>query len=204
MAAAAAPATMDAYLQITLRITNANMREKIVAEGYTSLDVLAKKDKDWVRDLRVSIKRSSTGNAASREVTLAMRNTLSWHCFGPSLGILPNARSHMLTLHSTPLQRSLTGTMHRKQSFLQTLSQHFQPPSTGGIGFSPSRATWLPRRARLEYHFLMLCLPQESLTLLSQILALECRALMRTWHNEAGMMESFGLQTTTLFGDYWS
>jgi hypothetical protein len=45
-AAAAAPVTMDAYLQVTLRIANANMREKIMAEGYTSLDVLVKKNKD--------------------------------------------------------------------------------------------------------------------------------------------------------------
>jgi hypothetical protein len=75
-AAAAAPVTMDAYLQVTLRITNANMREKIMGEGYRSLDVLVKKDKDWVRDLRISIKRSSTGNAASREVTLAHKESL--------------------------------------------------------------------------------------------------------------------------------
>jgi hypothetical protein len=52
------------------------MREKITAEGYTSLDVLVKKDKDWVRDLRISIKRSSTGNAASREVTLVHEESL--------------------------------------------------------------------------------------------------------------------------------
>jgi hypothetical protein len=76
MAAAAAPVTMDAYLQVTLRITNANMREKIIAEGYKSLDVLVKKDKDWVRDLRISIKRSSTGNATSREVTLNHEESL--------------------------------------------------------------------------------------------------------------------------------
>jgi signal transduction protein with GAF and PtsI domain len=91
-AAAAAPATMDAYLQVTLRIENANMRERIMAEGYTSLDVLVKKDKDWVRELRISIKKSSTGNAASREVTLAHEERL---VMGPSLGILPNARSHI-------------------------------------------------------------------------------------------------------------
>jgi hypothetical protein len=76
MAATAAPVTMDAYLQVTLRINNANIREKIMAEGYTSLDALVKKDKDWVRDLRISIKRSSTGNAASREVTLAHEESL--------------------------------------------------------------------------------------------------------------------------------
>jgi hypothetical protein len=34
-AAAAAPVTMDAYLQVTLSITSANMREKIMAEGYS-------------------------------------------------------------------------------------------------------------------------------------------------------------------------
>jgi hypothetical protein len=76
MAAAAAPVTMDAYLQVTLRITNANMREKIMAEGYSSLDVLVKKDEDWVRELRISIKKSSTGNAASRDVTLAHEERL--------------------------------------------------------------------------------------------------------------------------------
>jgi hypothetical protein len=70
MAAAAAPATMDAYLEVTLGIGNVNIRTKITAEGYRSLDVLVKKDKAWVKALRLAIKRSSTGNAASREVTL--------------------------------------------------------------------------------------------------------------------------------------
>jgi hypothetical protein len=76
MAAAAVPVTMNAYLQVTLRITNNNMREKIIAEGYESMDVLVKKDKDWVKNLRLAIKWSSTGNAASREVTLKHEESL--------------------------------------------------------------------------------------------------------------------------------
>jgi hypothetical protein len=76
MAAAAVPVTMDAYLQVTLRITNNSMREKIIAEGYENLDVLIKKDKSWVKNLRLAIKRGSTGNATSREVTLKHEESL--------------------------------------------------------------------------------------------------------------------------------
>jgi hypothetical protein len=70
MAAAAAPVTMDAYLEVTLGIGNIDIRAKIIAEVYRSLDVLVKKDKAWVKSLRLAIKKSSHGNAASREVTL--------------------------------------------------------------------------------------------------------------------------------------
>jgi hypothetical protein len=69
MAAAAAPVTMDAYLQVTLNITNNGLREKIIEEGYESLEKLVRKDKNWVRSLRLSIKKG-TGNTASRAITL--------------------------------------------------------------------------------------------------------------------------------------
>jgi hypothetical protein len=103
---------MDAYLQVTLSIVNANMREKIMAEGYSSLDVLVKKDKDWVRELRISIKKSSTGNAASRDVTLVHEERLVMTLLWAKLRYLTQ---RLLTY---PLQRLLTGTMCRKQSFL--------------------------------------------------------------------------------------
>jgi hypothetical protein len=76
MAAAAVPVSMDAYLQVTLRITNNSMREKIIAEGYENLDVLVKKDKDWVKNLGLAIKRGSTSNAASRKITLKHEESL--------------------------------------------------------------------------------------------------------------------------------
>jgi hypothetical protein len=68
-AAAAAPITMDAYLQVTLNIANNGLREKIIDEGYDSLEELVRKDRNWVRSLRLSVKKG-TGNAASRAITL--------------------------------------------------------------------------------------------------------------------------------------
>ena len=61
---------MDEYLEEVLDIDNGDVRTKIIHEGYRSLEVLVKKDQAWVKALRLAIKKSSTGNAASREVTL--------------------------------------------------------------------------------------------------------------------------------------
>jgi hypothetical protein len=47
-AAAAVLVTMDAYLQVTLNIANNGLREKIIDEGYESLEELVKKDRNWV------------------------------------------------------------------------------------------------------------------------------------------------------------
>jgi hypothetical protein len=81
MAAVAAPVTMDVYLQVTLRITNNSLREKIIDEGYESLEELVRKDKQWVKSLRLSIKKG-TGNTASRAITLkheeSLVNTMLW------------------------------------------------------------------------------------------------------------------------------
>ena len=42
-AAPVAIATMDAYLEQTLGVANQGMRDKIVAAGFTNMDVLVKK-----------------------------------------------------------------------------------------------------------------------------------------------------------------
>jgi hypothetical protein len=74
-AAVAVPVTMEAYLEVTLGIGNINVRTKIIHEGYRSLDILVKKDKAWVKSLRLSIKKS-TGNAAARDITLEHEESL--------------------------------------------------------------------------------------------------------------------------------
>jgi hypothetical protein len=60
---------MDEYLEEVLDIDNEHVRTKIIHEGYRSLDILVKKDKAWVKALRLSIKKSP-GDAASRNITL--------------------------------------------------------------------------------------------------------------------------------------
>jgi hypothetical protein len=66
---------MDEYLEEVLDIANENVRTKIIHEGYRSLDILVKKDKAWVKSLRLSIKKS-TGNAAARDITLEHEESL--------------------------------------------------------------------------------------------------------------------------------
>jgi hypothetical protein len=70
MAAAAAPATMDAYLEQTLGFAIQGMREKIISEGFRDLDRLVKRDKEWVKSLRLSIKKSATGQAIAKNITI--------------------------------------------------------------------------------------------------------------------------------------
>ena len=67
---------MDQYLDQTLGIAVAGMRQKIINEGFRNLRVLVNKDKAWVESLRLSIKKSTTGNAAHRDITLAQGELL--------------------------------------------------------------------------------------------------------------------------------
>jgi hypothetical protein len=66
---------MDVYLEDVLVIDNENVKTRIIHEGYRSLDVLVKKDKAWVKALRLSIKKG-TSNAASRDITLEHEESL--------------------------------------------------------------------------------------------------------------------------------
>jgi hypothetical protein len=67
---------MNEYLEEVLDIDNEQVRAKIIREGYRSPDVLVKKDKAWVKLLRLAVKKSSTGNAVSRDITLEHEESL--------------------------------------------------------------------------------------------------------------------------------
>ena len=79
MADAAAPAiaTMDAYLEQTLGVANQGMRDKIVAAGFTNMDVLVKKADTFAHQACQTVRKSSTGQAASKDVTMAVEEALS-------------------------------------------------------------------------------------------------------------------------------
>ena len=70
MAAAAAPANMNEYLEQTLGVTNEGMRNKLHDSGFRTLDALVNKPKDFARQACQTIRKSRTGNAGTREVTM--------------------------------------------------------------------------------------------------------------------------------------
>jgi hypothetical protein len=142
MAAAAAPVTMDAYLQVTLRITNNSLREKIIDEGYESLEELVKKDKNWVKSLRLSIKKG-TGVAASRAITLKHEESLAKTMLWAKMRYLTQRPLTYAdaTVDSITEVYDWYNAQEEDPSSPWTLSQPSHPPSTGGTGLSPSRAT---------------------------------------------------------------
>ena len=79
MADAAAPAiaNMDEYLENTLGFTNNGMREKIIAAGFTNLTALVKKPDTFAHQACQTVRKSSTGQAASKDVTMAVEEALS-------------------------------------------------------------------------------------------------------------------------------
>ena len=94
MAATAVPADpMDQFLEVDLGIDNKGMRNKIRAAGFVSLDALVKKPTDFAHKACQSIRKSTTGPAASRDVTMASEEKLAqlvlcknqWHLFMPPM-----------------------------------------------------------------------------------------------------------------------
>ena len=78
MAAAAAPANpMDQFLEVDLGIDNQGMRDKIRAAGFVSLDALVKKPTGFAHKACQSIRKSTTGPAASRDVTMTTEEKLA-------------------------------------------------------------------------------------------------------------------------------
>ena len=76
-AAVPAIATMDGYLENTLGFTNNGMREKIIAAGFTNLTALVKKPDTFAHQACQTVRKSSTGQAASKDVTMALEEALS-------------------------------------------------------------------------------------------------------------------------------
>jgi hypothetical protein len=76
-AAAAALATMDAYLEQTLGFAIQGMREKIISEGFRDLDRLVRQDKVWVKSVRLSINGSTTGHAVAKNITTIEQGELA-------------------------------------------------------------------------------------------------------------------------------
>ena len=78
-AAAAAPVVMNdmnAYLEQTLGIGVQGIRQKIIGAGFTNLDVLVKKDDKFAHYACQTIRKSSTGPAQHRDVTMAVEEHL--------------------------------------------------------------------------------------------------------------------------------
>ena len=53
------------------------MRDKIVAAGFTNMDVLVKKADTFAHQACQTVRKSSTGQAASKDVTMAVEEALS-------------------------------------------------------------------------------------------------------------------------------
>ena len=53
--------TMDQYLEYYLEVDNEQMREKVMAEGFTTWESLLKRDRKWVTQIRTRINKSTTG-----------------------------------------------------------------------------------------------------------------------------------------------
>ena len=81
MAAAAAAAAlvfadMDAYLLGVIGVTNVPMRGKLIAAGFRDLNALVKKKDDFAHKACVSVRKSTTGVGATRDVSMETETRL--------------------------------------------------------------------------------------------------------------------------------
>jgi hypothetical protein len=137
---------MDEYLEEVLDIDNADVRTRIIHEGYRSLDVLVKKDKVWVRSLRLSIKKAP--NAAARDITLeheeGLVKTLLWaklrYITQRPLTYADATADSITEVYDWYNAQEEELSIDTVSTFSHTLNRR-DLLSTGGIGLNPSRAT---------------------------------------------------------------
>ena len=68
--------TMDQYLEYYLEVDNEQMREKVMAEGFTTWESLLKRDRKWVTQIRTRINKSTTGTPESKDMTTQHEESL--------------------------------------------------------------------------------------------------------------------------------
>ena len=70
------PVAMDAYLEDTLDVDNAVMRERIQDSGYETLNDLIRKDPKFATKVCQQVRKSTGGVAANKDVPVCIEEWL--------------------------------------------------------------------------------------------------------------------------------